>query len=214
MMGSSPSLSARETRNLSDLTGFSSEQIEILHRRFLHLTDGKSTMTSSFDNIPDLDNNPIKSRIVNAFFDGRNLGLQSKESVDEITFENFLTTLSFFQHLDDNHPKEDLEHCKTEKLKFLFRMYDTNGDGKITLEELREIVDELLSKKFTTEKASSSIADSAMLEAANICVGQMEPNEHYEGITFQDFLQIMQELKIESKMHVRFLQMDTTAMCK
>ncbi|XP_069789282.1 calcineurin B homologous protein 3-like [Narcine bancroftii] len=214
MMGSSPSLPARKIRNLSDSTGFSTEQIEILHRRFLHLTDGKSTMSkSSFDNIPDLDNNPIKSRIVNAFFDGRNLGLQSNETVNEITFENFLSTLTFFQHVDNHHPKEELEYCRTEKLKFLFRMYDTNGDGKITLEELREIVDELLSKKSKTDK-TSSIADAAMLEAANICVGEMEADQLYEAITFHDFLQIMQDLKIESKMHVRFLQMDTTAMCK
>lgn len=213
-MGASPSLSAREIRNLTDSTSFSAEQIEILHRRFLHLTDGKTTMSrNSFDNVPDLDSNPIKSRIVNAFFDGRNLGLRSKERVDEITFENFLTTLSFFQHVEDTHPKEDLEFCKIEKLKFLFRMYDTNGDGKITLEELREIVDELLSKKATTDVTSSSIADAAMLEAANICMGQTETDEQYDGITFTDFLQIMKDLKIESKMHVRFLQMDTTAMC-
>ncbi|XP_072921590.1 tescalcin b [Hemitrygon akajei] len=213
-MGSSPSLSARETRSLSDSTGFSSEQIEILHRRFLHLSDGRPTMSkSSFDSIQDLDNNPIKSRIVNAFFDGRNLGLTSK-SVDEITFENFLTTLSYFQHMDEDHPAEDLEQCKMKKLKFLFHMYDTDRDGKITLEELREIVKELLSKKCSTEKTSSSIADAAMLEAANVCKGQMEPNEVYEEINLQDFLQIMQDLKIESKMHVRFLQLDTTAMCR
>ncbi|GCC32183.1 hypothetical protein chiPu_0010643 [Chiloscyllium punctatum] len=173
-MGSTPSLPAWEIRNLANTTGFTSEQIEILHRRFLHLTDGKTTMSKDcFDNIPDLDCNPIKSRIVNAFFDGRNLGLQTSGTVDEITFENFLTTLSFFQHMDDNHTKEDLEYYKNEKLQFLFRMYDTNGDGKITLEELREIVDELLSKTSNAEKTSSSIADAAMLEAANICVGQM-----------------------------------------
>ncbi|XP_078083138.1 tescalcin a [Mustelus asterias] len=214
-MGSSPSLPTWEIRNLVHTTGFTSEQIEILHRRFLHLTDGKATMCKDcFDNIPDLECNPIKSRIVNAFFDRRNLGLQSNGTVDEITFENFLTILSFFQHMDENHTKEDLEYYKMEKLQFLFRMYDTNGDGKITLEELREIIDELLSKKSNTEKTSSSIADAAMMEAANICVGQMEPDQLYDGITFNDFLKIMQDIKIETKMHVRFLNMDTTAICK
>ncbi|XP_041058248.1 tescalcin a isoform X3 [Carcharodon carcharias] len=179
-MGSSPSLPAWEIRNLANTTGFTSEQIEILHRRFLHLTDGKDTMCKDcFDNIPDLECNPIKSRIVNAFFDKRNLGLQSIGTVDEITFENFLTTLSFFQHMGNSHSKEDLEYYKTEKLRFLFRMYDTNGDGKITLDELRE-----------------------------------EPDQVYDGITFNDFLKIMQDIKIETKMHVRFLNMDTTAICK
>ncbi|XP_078410195.1 uncharacterized protein LOC144687674 isoform X2 [Cetorhinus maximus] len=155
-MGSSPSLPAWEIRNLANTTGFTSEQIEILHRRFLHLTDGKDTMCKDcFDNIPDLECNPIKSRIVNAFFDKRNLGLQSIGTVDEITFENFLITLSFFQHMDNSHSKEDLEYYKTEKLRFLFRMYDTNGDGKITLDELRE-----------------------------------EPDQVYDGITFNDFFKI------------------------
>ncbi|XP_078410198.1 calcineurin B homologous protein 3-like isoform X4 [Cetorhinus maximus] len=212
-MGSSPSLPAWEIRNLANTTGFTSEQIEILHRRFLHLTDGKDTMCKDcFDNIPDLECNPIKSRIVNAFFDKRNLGLQSIGTVDEITFENFLITLSFFQHMDNSHSKEDLEYYKTEKLRFLFRMYDTNGDGKITLDELREIIDDLLSK--TSEKTSSSIADAAMLEAETICIGQTEPDQVYDGITFNDFFKIMQDIKIEAKMHVRFLNMDTTAFCK
>ncbi|XP_048467668.1 calcineurin B homologous protein 3-like [Rhincodon typus] len=160
-MGSTPSLPAWEIRNLANTTGFTSEQIEILHRRFLHLTDGKATMCKDcFDNIPDLDCNPIKSRIVNAFFDRRNLGQQTSGTVDEITFENFLTTLSFFQHMDDNHTKEDLEYYKNEKLQF------------------------------------------------------QEPEQLYDGITFDDFLKIMQDMKIETKMHVRFLNMDTTAICK
>ncbi|XP_042193263.1 tescalcin a isoform X3 [Callorhinchus milii] len=207
-MGSAHSLPDIEIKRLMDKTDFTSEQIEILHKRFMHLSDGKPTMRhwfnfyihskNSFESVPDLENNPIKTRIIKAFFDSRNLGLRSGETVEEITFENFLSILSFFQHMDENHGKEELDDCNRKKLRFLFNMYDTDQDGKISLRELKQVIDELLCKKTTTENTSSSIADAAMIEAANICVGQM----------------IMKDMKIESKMHVRFLNMDTSTMCK
>ncbi|XP_042193260.1 tescalcin a isoform X1 [Callorhinchus milii] len=223
-MGSAHSLPDIEIKRLMDKTDFTSEQIEILHKRFMHLSDGKPTMRhwfnfyihskNSFESVPDLENNPIKTRIIKAFFDSRNLGLRSGETVEEITFENFLSILSFFQHMDENHGKEELDDCNRKKLRFLFNMYDTDQDGKISLRELKQVIDELLCKKTTTENTSSSIADAAMIEAANICVGQMTPDQIYEGITFEDFLKIMKDMKIESKMHVRFLNMDTSTMCK
>lgn len=76
-------------------------------------------------------------------------------------------------------------------------MYDSDHDGKITLQEYRnvtwaprcpippespawsspcalQVVEELLSGNPHLEKESArSIADGAMMEAASICVGQM-----------------------------------------
>lgn len=52
-----------------------------------------------------------------------------------------------------------------------------------------------------------------MMEAASVCVGQMEPDQVYEGITFEDFLKIWQGIDIETKMHIRFLNMETIALC-
>uniref|UniRef100_A0ACB8FYG2 Uncharacterized protein n=2 Tax=Sphaerodactylus townsendi TaxID=933632 RepID=A0ACB8FYG2_9SAUR len=93
-------------------------------------------------------------------------------------------------------------------------MYDSDSDGKITLREYRDVVQELLSGNPHLDKESvRSIADGAMMEAASICMGQMEPDQVYEGITFEDFLKIWDGIDIETKMHVRFLTMEPIAPC-
>ncbi|KAI2568198.1 tescalcin, partial [Homo sapiens] len=61
-----------------------------------------------------------------------------------------------------------------------------------------KVVEELLSGNPHIEKESArSIADGAMMEAASVCMGQM----------------IWQGIDIETKMHVRFLNMETMALC-
>lgn len=122
--------------------------------------------------------------------------------------------MSYFRPIDITMDEEQVQLCRKEKLRFLFHMYDSDSDGRITLEEYRNVVEELLSGNPHIEKESArSIADGAMMEAASVCVGQMEPDQVYEGITFDDFLKIWQGIDIETKMHVRFLNMETMALC-
>ncbi|KAF2977668.1 hypothetical protein EK904_013573 [Melospiza melodia maxima] len=144
--------------------------------------------------------------------------------------------MSYFRPIEMNMDEEQLDRFRKEKLKFLFHMYDSDHDGKITLQEYRnvklgppcpiphpqawpeplplQVVEELLSGNPHLEKESArSIADGAMMEAASICVGQMGPDQVYEGITFEDFLKMWQGIDIETKMHVRFLNVDTIAHC-
>uniref|UniRef100_A0A8B9SVB8 Calcineurin B homologous protein 3 n=1 Tax=Anas platyrhynchos TaxID=8839 RepID=A0A8B9SVB8_ANAPL len=192
-----------------------SEQIEHLHRRFRQLSRDQLTIRKeNFDSIPDLEFNPIRAKIVHAFFDKRNLRQESSGLADEINFEDFLTIMSYFRPIEMNMDEEQLDRFRKEKLKFLFHMYDSDHDGKITLQEYRNVVEELLSGNPHLEKESArSIADGAMMEAASICVGQMGPDQVYEGITFEDFLKMWQGIDIETKMHVRFLNMETIAHC-
>ncbi|XP_020669251.3 calcineurin B homologous protein 3 isoform X2 [Pogona vitticeps] len=213
-MGSSHSMS-QETQELADKTGFTTDQIENLHRRFKQLSGDQPTIRKeNFDRIPDLEFNPIRSKIVHAFFDKRNLQESSEGQVDEINFEDFLTIMSNFRPIEMNMSEEQLDYFRKQKLKFLFHMYDADSDGKITLQEYRNVVQEMLSGNPHLDKESvRSIADGAMMEAASICVGQMEPDEVYEGITFEDFLKIWEGIDIETKMHVRFLTMEPIAIC-
>ncbi|XP_029475930.1 calcineurin B homologous protein 3 [Rhinatrema bivittatum] len=213
-MGSSHSLTV-EIQELAGKTGFSSEQIEHLHRRFKQLSGGQATIRkNNFDSIPDLELNPIRSKIVNAFFDKRNLRTGPVGYAEEINFEEFLTIMSYFRPLGEKLDEEQVQQCRKDKLSFLFHMYDSDNDQKITLEEYRNVVEELLSGNPNIGKESARcIADGAMLEAASICVGQMEPDQIYEGITFEDFLKIWETISIETKMHVRFLNMDTIPFC-
>uniref|UniRef100_A0A670ZW55 Calcineurin B homologous protein 3 n=1 Tax=Pseudonaja textilis TaxID=8673 RepID=A0A670ZW55_PSETE len=191
------------------------DQIENLHRRFKQLSGDQPTIRKeNFDRVPDLEFNPIRSKIVQAFFDKRNLQAASDGFVDEINFEDFLTIMSNFRPIELNMDEEQQERFRRQKLKFLFHMYDGDSDGKITLQEYRNVVQQMLSGNPHLDKESArSIADGAMMEAASICVGQMEPDQVYEGITFDDFLKIWEGIDIETKMHVRFLTLEPMALC-
>uniref|UniRef100_A0A8C0VWK5 Calcineurin B homologous protein 3 n=1 Tax=Castor canadensis TaxID=51338 RepID=A0A8C0VWK5_CASCN len=228
-MGAAHSAS-EEVRELEGKTGFSSDQIEQLHRRFKQLSGDQPTIRKeNFNNIPDLELNPIRSKIVRAFFDNRNLRKGPSGLADEINFEDFLTIMAYFRPIDTTLGEEQVELSRKDKLRFLFHMYDSDSDGRITLEEYRnvkyallptlppplpsdlaggprspcfcsawQVVEELLSGNPHIEKESArSIADGAMMEAASVCVGQM----------------IWQGIDIETKMHVRFLNMETIALC-
>ncbi|XP_067406244.1 calcineurin B homologous protein 3 isoform X6 [Emydura macquarii macquarii] len=145
-MGSSSSM-PEEVQELADKTGFTLEQIEHLHRRFKQISGDQPTI--------------------------RNLRQGPCGLADEINFEDFLTIMSYFRPIEMNMDEEQLDHFRNEKLKFLFHMYDSDNDGKITLQEYRKVVEELLSRNPHLDESARSIADGAMMEAASICVGQM-----------------------------------------
>ncbi|XP_077148453.1 calcineurin B homologous protein 3 [Ranitomeya variabilis] len=203
------------TQELIEKTGFSAEQIEHLHKRFIYLTGDKPVLSNrDFEKVSDLKQNPIRDKIQKAFFDRRNLQTGTHGYESEINFEQFLIIMSYFRPISGHMDEENISSCRRHKLRFLFNMYDTDNDSKITLDEYRNVVEELLSGNLNIEKETArSIADGAMMEAASICVGQMEPDQIYEGITFEDFLKIWEGIDIETKMHVRFLNMDTIPSC-
>nr|XP_054094926.1 calcineurin B homologous protein 3 isoform X5 [Callithrix jacchus] len=151
-MGAAHSAS-EEVRELEGKTGFSSDQIEQLHRRFKQLSGDQPTIRKeNFNNVPDLELNPIRSKIVRAFFDNRNLRKGPSGLADEINFEDFLTIMSYFRPIDTTMGEEQVELSRKEKLRcaclqvplltrgqVLFHMYDSDSDGRITLEEYRNV---------------------------------------------------------------------------
>ncbi|XP_030292536.1 tescalcin b [Sparus aurata] len=205
-----------EYADLAEKTGFSFEQISILHKRFKQLSHNEQTLRRDhFNEIPDLSCNPIRSQIIEAFFDQRNFHQNSEGKVQEIGFEEFLVVMSHFRPPSLHMTDDQRESVRKEKLRFLFNMHDTDNDGTITLEEYRHVVEELLSHSGALGKdTAKSIADAAMLEVASISMGHMEPDEFYEGITFEHFLKLLSTFEIESRMNIRFLNMDTTTLCK
>nr|XP_012612112.1 calcineurin B homologous protein 3 isoform X4 [Microcebus murinus] len=116
-MGAAHSASA-EVRELEGKTGFSSDQIEQLHRRFKQLSGDQPTIRKeNFNNVPDLELNPIRSKIVRAFFDNRNLRKGPSGLADEINFEDFLTIMSYFRPIDPTLGEEQVELYRKEKLR-------------------------------------------------------------------------------------------------
>ncbi|XP_059214189.1 tescalcin b [Centropristis striata] len=215
-MGALQSSPGPEYVDLAEKTGFSYEQIGVLHKRFKQLSHNENTLQRDhFKEIPDLACNPIRLQIIEAFFDRRNFRQNEAGNVEEIGFEEFLVVMSHFRPPALHITTEQRESVRKEKLRFLFNMHDTDNDGTITLEEYRHVVEELLSHSETLEKdKAKSIADAAMLEVAGISMGHMEPDEFYEGITFEDFLKLLKGFEIETKMNIRFLKMDTPTLCK
>ncbi|KTF96023.1 hypothetical protein cypCar_00012489 [Cyprinus carpio] len=216
-MGSFQSLpDDHQYRTLSLKTGFSLEQIAILHNRFKQLSQNEETLRrDDLKTIQDLESNPIRYQIIEAFFDRRNFQKDGVGSVEEIGFEEFLTVMSYFRAPAHHITEEQREEIRRAKLRFLFNMHDTDNDGTITLEEYRHVVEELLSRSGALgRETAKGIADAAMLEVASISVGPMAPDEFYEGITFEHFLKILKGIEIETRMHIRFLNMDTAVFCK
>ncbi|XP_035642160.1 calcineurin B homologous protein 3-like [Oncorhynchus keta] len=214
-MGASQSArTEHEFQDLVDRTGFSLEQIGNLNKRFRQLSKNEETLSrQDLASISALDNNPLRAQIINAFFDKRNLRQNEAGTVQVIGFEEFLMVMSHFRPAAMHITEEEREKLRREKLRFVFNMHDTDSDGTITLEEYRRAVEELLSKAGTIgQETAKAIADAAMLEVASTTRGKMEPDEFYEGITFENFLQILKTFDIETRMHVRFLNMDTATM--
>ncbi|KAJ0013125.1 hypothetical protein NQD34_017459, partial [Periophthalmus magnuspinnatus] len=130
-----------EYSDLSDKTGFSFEQISVLHKRFKQLSHNEDTLSSIDDlsAIPDLSCNPIRAQIIEAFFDQRNFSPSEEGTVEEIRFEEFLVVMSHFRPPRHSMSEEQRESVRKDKLRFLFNMHDTDNDGTITLQEYRHV---------------------------------------------------------------------------
>ncbi|KAM4578672.1 tescalcin a [Fundulus diaphanus] len=211
-MGATQTRSGQEYQELAERTGFSAEQIRNLHKRFQQLSGNEDTISREhLKSIPALANNPIRKQVIEAFFDKRNQHGNELGSYEEIGFEEFLMVMSHFRPPTLRTTEEEKEAMRKEKVRFLFNMHDTDGDGKITLVEYRKVVEELLSKSGTIgQEAAKAIADAAMLEVASTNVPNMGPDEFYEGITLEHFEEILKGLEMETRMHVRFLDVNTS----
>ncbi|CAH7386173.1 calcineurin B homologous protein 3 [Phodopus roborovskii] len=205
-------------RNQND---FNWDQIKQLHQRFRLLSGDQPTIRpENFDDVLDLEFNPIRSRIIRAFFDNRNLGKGTSGLAEEINFEDFLTIISYFRPLRSHFNKEEAELYRQEKLRFLFRLYDEDGDGLITLQEYRRVVEDLLSANPQVERSwvrsiANSIACRALKEAARVSEKPPEEEDQpYQGITFEDFVRTWQGINLEVKMQVSFLNLEAMALCQ
>ncbi|XP_015234335.1 PREDICTED: calcineurin B homologous protein 3 [Cyprinodon variegatus] len=214
-MGATQTRPEPQYQDLVEATGFSLEQIKNLHKRFEQLSGNADTISrENLERIPALANNPIKTQIIEAFFDKRNQHGNELGSYEAIGFKEFLMVMSHFRPPTLRTTEEEKEAMREEKVRFLFNMHDTDGDGKITLQEYRRVVEELLSKSGTIgQEAARAIADAAMLEVASTNVPNMGPDDFYEGITFEHFQQILKGLEMESRMHIRFLDASTAHGC-
>lgn len=143
----SSQLNPDEIEELVDMTGFTSQQIRMLYKRFKRLDKDNSGSISSeeFQSIPELAMNPLFPRIM-AVFD--------QDGTDSVNFSRFVRIMSVFR------PDADRE----DKTEFAFRIYDIDGDGYITKAELFEVLKMCVGPNIK-EKDLEKIVDQTIQEA-------------------------------------------------
>lgn len=189
-MGNRSSLLLRdeEIAQIQDETGFTPNQIERLYSRFTSLDRGDCGTLSREDflRIPELAINPLGDRIVNAFF-------EDSTTSDRVNFRQFMQVLARFRPIKKS--KDNRLNSREQKLQFAFKMYDLDGDGKISRDELLAILHMMVGANISEEQLTS-IAERTILEA---------DQNGDQMISLDEFCKALERTDVEQKMSIRFL---------
>ena len=145
---------------IQEETGFNNNQIDRLYSRFSSLDkqDKGYLSREDFLRIPELAISPLGDRIVHAFFNKSRSGDE-----DKVDFKDFVRVLAHFRPIKKSAEKNKL-NTRMEKLHFAFRMYDLDGDDKISKEELLAVLTMMVGSNISTEQLIS-IAERTIMEA-------------------------------------------------
>ncbi|XP_051900385.1 calcineurin B homologous protein 2 [Pristis pectinata] len=174
-------------------TGFSKSHICRLYDRFEGLDQSnRGTLSrADFQRIGALAVNPLGERIINAFFpDGK----------DTLDFRSFVRILACFRPIgklrsQDPQAPEPI-NSRDNKLRFAFELYDQDKDGKISRDELYQVLFMMMEAE-VTEDQLDSIIDRTIQEADQDGDG---------AISFEEFRKSLENVNLEHKMSIRFLQ--------
>ena len=184
-MGSNNSreLKDEEIENLKEETGFSRTKLNQLFIRFQTLDKSSKGYLTKEDllAVDGLEINPLADRIVDSCF----------QSEEKLNFEKFVKVLATFRRCK-KHDDNDFS-SRRSKLKFVFSMYDTNGDGTITKEKMIKILSMMVGSNVTIEQLHL-IAERTILDSSPFS----------RAITFEDFEKVMTDAVVENKMVVKF----------
>ncbi len=116
------------------------------------------------------------------------------ESFDErINFRQFMRVLASFRPAKKN--RESKLNSREDKLRFAFKMYDLDGDEKISRDELLSVLHMMVGSNISTEQLAN-IADRTIMEA---------DKDGDKCITFSEFCRTLERTDVEEKMSIRFL---------
>ena len=188
---SSLQLQPEDIEAIQEETGFNNNQIDRLYSRFSSLDkqDKGYLSREDFLRIPELAINPLGDRIVHAFFFESRSGDE-----DKVDFKDFVRVLAHFRPIKKSAEKNKL-NTRMKKLQFAFRMYDLDGDGKITKKELKTVLTLMVGSNIS-EKQLDSIAERTIMEATL---------DNDDLMSFEEFAKVLERTEVEKKMSIRFL---------
>lgn len=140
-------VSQGDMKLLLETTTFSEVQIMRLHKRFEKLDTKKRGCISreEFDAIPTLVSNPLVDRV---------LAVMDTDNDKHICFTDFVRALAV---LSSQTPKR-------EKHQFTFKIYDIDGDGKISNRDLYQTLQIMVGANLTGVQLQQ-IVDKTFIEA-------------------------------------------------
>ncbi|KPA78382.1 calcineurin b subunit (CNB) [Leptomonas pyrrhocoris] len=153
-------LSAEELQSIRESTALTDAQIHRLYKRFAKLNKDRSgeITREEFNSIPALASNPLVDRV---------LAVMDTDGDSTVDFGEFVRALSV---LSSATSKED-------KLRFTFKMYDIDGDGRISNKDLFQTLSIMVGVNLS-QMQLQQIVDKTFIEA----------DVDRDGyITFEDF---------------------------
>ena len=156
---------------------FSQEELLMLEQRFRRLDKDGSGMLepNEFFDIPELAQNPLVQRVISVF---------DKNKDGNISFYEFVTGIS---KLTEAGSEED-------KMRFLFSIYDIEGDGFISNGELFKVLKMMVGNNLTDVQLQQ-LVDRTIIRA----------DEDFDGkISYEEFCKMIRNLEIGDKLTLHF----------
>ena len=168
-MGQGHSFTSEELSELQKGNSLSQAQILKLHKRFRKLDkDGNGEISrEEFMSIPSLSSNPLLDRVLSVF---------DSNNDHNVDFREFVRALAIFS--------PDVE--KKEKLMFTFKMYDIDGDGKISNRDLFRTLQIMVGSNLTDVQLQQ-IVDKTFVETDLDRDGFISFQEFEKVVTGSDY---------------------------
>ncbi|XP_067170607.1 calcineurin B homologous protein 2-like [Apteryx mantelli] len=174
---------------LSDETGLSPAALMRLHERFQALDrDDKGHLSpADLQALEGLALNPLCERIVGAFFPA---GAQRAD------FPTFARVLAHFRPAEGAPCEPGGPSSPGSKLRFVFELYDLDGDGQISYRELLQVL-RLMVGLEVPDEALAAVAARALREADRSGRGTL---------CFEDFAKAVERLDVDRRMSIWMLK--------
>jgi len=138
--------------------------------------------------IPELNVNPLGDRIIHAFFSEN----PTVKETERLRFQDFAHVLAKFRPICNKDDTVKL-NSKRDKLLFSFRMYDLDGDGQISKDELLAVLTMMV----------DGLDKKELDKIAERFVEEIDKSDD-DLISEDEFVKVMDKCDAENKMSMKF----------